>query len=207
MGRLRGIWIVALLAAAAGAAAVGVHRGSAAPSLAATHASTIDNTYSCRVRRQRFVIFDSSVTLPPLQTQQGPVPQPGILDLTTVTKSVQKNGATITLVQLGLSARKNSLRVDKSTCTRVSKKIPLKSKGLSGPPEVITPSFQGRLNQRCGTKDRVLVRLRLETKAGVPTQALLAVRNDDSKRKPVAFYTWTPKKITSFTENGCVDLS
>ena len=203
MGRLRGIWIVALLVAAAGAAAVGVHRSAAAPSSAATHASTIDNTYSCRVRRQHFVVFDSSVTLPPIQSQ----PQPGILDLTTVAKSVQKNGVTITLVQLGLTARKNSLRVDKSTCKRVSKKISLKSKGLSGPPEVITPSYQGRLNQRCGTTDRVLVRLRLETKAGVPTQALLAVRDDDSKRKPVAFYTWTPKKVTSFTENGCVDLS
>ena len=128
-GCRHGIWIVGLLAAALGAAAVGVHASSAAPTGPITHASTFDKTFSCRVRRQHFVNFSASATLPPVNGQR----QPGGLYLTTVQKTREQNGATVTLTQVSLSARKNSLRIDMSTCNRVKRQIPLKPKGLPGP--------------------------------------------------------------------------
>ena len=195
----RGIWIAGTAAACLASAAVGVHPSSAAPSGAATRASTIDGTYSCRVRRQHFVLLSGTVTM----GQQ----QPGLFDLISVNKSVVKNGATVTVTQFGFSAPRSNLHVDKSTCSRVKKQIPLKSKGLSGPPETVTPSFEGHLNQRCNTKDRVLVRIRLTTSGGHSTHALVAVRNDDAKHKPVAFWNWSPQKLSSWSANGCVDVS
>jgi len=66
MGGRRGIWIVGLLTAALGAAALGAHASSAAPTRADRAASTLDKTYSCRVRKQHYVDLYASVTLPPL---------------------------------------------------------------------------------------------------------------------------------------------
>ena len=196
----RSIWIVGLLAAALGAAAVGVHASSAAPARAAAGASTFDATYSCRVRKQHFVNLATSVTLPPVDNQ----PQPGVLVLTTAQKTHEKNGALITVTQVGFSARKNSLSIDKSSCRRAKHRIPLKSRGISGPPIVVTPSLFGRDSENCGTPAaRVLVRLRLETKNQVPSHALLAIRNDNAKKRPVAFYTWSPHKVTAYIGNSC----
>ncbi len=44
----------------------------------------------------------------------------------------------------------------------------------------------------------VLVRVRLTITAGVPTHALVAVRNG-TKNRPLAFYTWSPRKISAYT--------
>jgi hypothetical protein len=195
-----GIWIVGLLAAALGAAAVGVHASSAAPARETTSASTFDKTFSCRVRRQRFVNLTASATLLPVNGQR----QPGGLYLTTVQKTRQQNGATVTLTQVSLSARKNSLRIDMSTCNRVKRQIPLKPKGLSGPPVTLTPHHQGYDNERCGATARVLVRLQFKTTNGTPSDALFAVRNDNAKRRPIAFYNWSPDKVSVYTANNCV---
>src|SRR6266700_4798271 len=100
-----GIWIVGLLVAAFGAAAVGVHASSAAPTRATTPASTIDKTFSCRVRHQHYIDLATTVTVPPVNNR----PQPGGLFLTTVTKTRKVNNAVETLTQMSLSASKNSL--------------------------------------------------------------------------------------------------
>ena len=203
MGYRRGIWILGLLAAALGAAAVGVHASSAAPTRAASPASTLDKTFSCRVRRQHFVNLSASATLPPVNGQR----QPGGLYVTTVQKTHEQNGATVTLTQVSLSARKNSLRIDTAICRRVKHQIPLKPKGLPGGPLVtLTPHHQGFDNEQCGTAARVLVRLRLTTTAGTPTHALLAVRNDNAKKRPIAFYNWSPDKVR-YTGNSCTSSS
>ncbi|MGH3056459.1 MAG: hypothetical protein ACRDL7_15910, partial [Gaiellaceae bacterium] len=86
MGFRRGIWIVGLLAAVLGAAAVGVHASSAAPTRATAGSSTVDATYSCRVRSQHFVDLYASVTLPPADNRQ----QPGVVVMVTGGKSVTK---------------------------------------------------------------------------------------------------------------------
>ena len=196
----RGIWIVGLLAAALGGAAVGVHASSAAPARAAAGASTIDKTFSCKVRRQHFVNVYASVTLPPANNQR----QPGVLSLTTVQKTIkQQNGVTVTVAQMSLSALKNSLRIDTSTCRRVKRQIPLKPKGLPKPPTTVTPTLFGHDAERCGTARRVLVRLRLSAADHTPSHALLAIRNDNAKRRPVAFYDWSPDKVDVYPGKTC----
>jgi hypothetical protein len=86
----------------------------------------------------------------------------------------------------------------------VKQQIPLRPKGLPGPPTVATPSIFGHVNDRCVTSARVLFRLRLSSKNHVPTHALLAVRNDDAKRKPIAFYNWTARKVSGYAAKSCV---
>jgi hypothetical protein len=199
MWGLRRIWIVGAVAAAFGGAAVGVHASSAAPTRGATGAATSNATYSCRVSRQRTINLYGSVTLPPANGK----PQPGALVLITGTKTVVKDGVTTTLSQLGLGAKKNSLRVDKSSCQRVKHQIPLKPKGLPTPPTTATPNLFGHITTQCGSKARVLVRLLVTTKAGVPTHALLAVRNDDTQKRALAFYNWTPDKVTAYSASTC----
>lgn len=200
MRRRRHLWILAVLPAAF-AAAVIVQTSAAALSTATGSASTVDATYACHVGGQNNVVIYGGVTLPPINGRR----QPGVFAVTTNPKSVTKNGTTTTLSQIGFGARKNSLRIDKSSCHPVKKQIPLKSKGLSGPPETATPSMFGHLNLRCGTKTTALVRFRITIKAGIPTQALVAVRNG-VKNKPLALYSWSPSKITAYSGNSCVDI-
>jgi hypothetical protein len=200
MRRRRGIWIVGLLAVALGGAAVGVHASSAAPTRASTSAATLDKTYSCRVRREHYVDLYASVTLPPVNNQ----PQPGLLNLTTGVRTITQNNAVITVAQVSFSAKRNSLRIDTTSCRRVKVQIPLKPKGLPGPPTTATPTFQGSDSERCGTTARVLFRLRLTTTNHTPSHALLAIRNDNARRRPIGFYNWTPRKLTAYTSNTCV---
>jgi hypothetical protein len=195
----RGVRVVCLPVAALVAAAVGVHAASAAPRHSAARASTVDLTYSCRVRRERYVDLYASVTMPPA----GNVPQPGVLVLTTGVKTVVKNNTQVTVTQVGLQAARNSLKIDTSSCRRVKQQIPLSSKGLPGPALTATPSLFGHIAQQCKTTARVLVRLQFETANGIPSHALLAVRNDDAGSRPIAFYNWTPRKLSAFTARSC----
>lgn len=194
----RGTWIVGLLAAALGAAALGAHASSAAPTRAA--ASTLDKTYSCRVRKQHFVDLYASVTLPPADNR----PQPGVLDLTTGARVSQQNGATVEIAQVSLTAAKNSLRIDTKSCRRVQHQIPLKPRGLPGPPITVTPRLFGHDSERCGTAARVLFRLRVTSTDHTPSHALLAVRNDNAKKRPIGFYDWSPRKVSVYTRSDCV---
>ena len=148
--------------------------------------------------QERSVSVYGSVTLPPQDGRK----QPGLLTLTTGTKTIVKNGVTTTVSQIGLGARKNSLKVDKSSCTRVKHQIPLKPKGLPAP-TTATKNLFGHISVQCGTSTHVLVRLLLKTKAGFPTHALLAVRNDDATRRPLAFYNWTPSKVVVYSAGSC----
>jgi hypothetical protein len=200
MGGRRGIWIVGLLTAALGAAALGAHASSAAPTRADGGASTLDKTYSCRVRKQHYVDLYASVTLPPADNR----PQPGVLNLTTGARVTQQNGAIVEISQVSLQATKNSLRIDTKSCRRVEHQIPLKPKGLPGPPVTVTPSAFGHDSERCGTAGRVLFRLRVTSTNHTPSHALLAVRNDNAKRRPIGFYDWSPRKVSVYTANGCV---
>jgi len=199
MRGLRGIWIVGLLAAALGAAALGAHASSAAPTRAGAGSTTLDKTYSCRVRKQHFVDLYASVTLPPADNR----PQPGVLNVTTGARVSQQNGATVEVAQVSLLATKNSLRIDTKSCRRVAHRIPLKPKGLPGPPTTVTPSLFGHDSERCGTAARVLVRLRVQSTNHTPSHALLAIRNDNAKRRPIGFYNWSPRKVSVYTANNC----
>jgi hypothetical protein len=203
MRRTRGLVIVGLLAASFGAAAIGVNASPAASNRASARSSTIDSTYSCGVRRQHYVDINAGVSFTPANSQH----QPGFLVLTTVVKTIKKNGTVENISQVSLQSVKDSLRIDKSTCHRVTKQISLKPKGLPGGAETATPSFREYVNARCKTAVRkVLVRLQVTIKNGTPTHAKLAIRNENAKNKPVALYSWSARKISAYLGN-CVDLN
>jgi len=198
MNRRHGIWIVGLSAAAL-AAALGVHASFAAPTLPA---ATSDATYSCRVQSQHVVSLSASATRPPDGSNNNK-PQPGVLVLTTGVKSVTHGDTTTTVSQVGVEAVKNGVKIDKSSCRRVKKQIPLKPKGLPRPPTTVTPTLRGFDDENCGTSARVLVRLKLKTTNNIPSHALLAVRDEGGKSRPVAFYNWSPNKVSVFIGTSC----
>jgi hypothetical protein len=200
MRRSLGIWIVGLTAAALGAAAVGTHASAAAPTRAAAAASTIDKTYSCKVRRHSVDLY-ASVDLPAAQGQPA---SPGFLGLTTGVRTREQNGVQTTVAQVSLSSKKNSLRIDTKSCQRVKRKIPLKPRGLPTPPNTVTPTLFGHDSERCGSTARVLFRLRVTTSNHTPTHALFAVRDDSTKRRPIAFYRWSPSKVSAYPGQSCV---
>jgi hypothetical protein len=189
-----------LLAAALGAAAVGVHTSSAAPTGPDHPRIHLRQDVLVPVRRAHFVNLAASSDIP---SNNGQKQSPGGLYLTTVQKTRQENGATVTLTQVSLSARKNSLRIDMSTCRRVKHQIPLKPKGLPTPAFTLTPHHQGFDNEFCDSAARVLVRLQFKTTNGIPSHALFAVRNDNAKSRPLAFYNWSPERVSVYTANNC----
>lgn len=197
----RSIWIVCLLAAALGGAAMSVHASTAAPSRAAAGAATIDKTYSCKVSRQHNVDLYASVNIPPSGNQPA---APGFLVLTTGVRTRQQNGVQITVSQLSLNSKKNSLRIDTKSCRRVQRKVPLKPKGLPGPPTKVTPTLFGHDSEHCGATARVLFRLRVTTTNHTPTYALLAVRDDTAKSRPIGFFKWSPTQASVYPGKTCV---
>jgi hypothetical protein len=110
----------------------------------------------------------------------------------------------VEVAQVSLQATRNSLRIDPKSCRRVKHGIPLKPKGLPGPPTRVTPSLFGHDSERCDTASRVLVRLRVQSTDHTPTHALLAIRNDNAKKRPIGFYNWSPSKVTVYTGHTCV---
>ena len=194
------VWIVGLLTAALGAAGVSVHAGAAAPNRATMSTSTTDATYSCRVRPGQHVVqLYGSVTLPSVQNK----PQPGVLVLTTGVKTVTRNDTTTTVSQVGLRADKKGLKIDKSSCRRVKQQIPLKPKGLPTPGFTVTPTHQGFDNEQCDTTARVLARIRVQTTNQIPSHALFAIRNEGAHGRAIAFYNWSPSKLTVYPGNSC----
>jgi len=191
MQRLGTAGVVTVIAAIAVTAVVSAH---AAPT------SVVDRTYSCKVRPQRYIDLNTSVTLPPTQGN----PRPATLNLFTVEKTFNSNGFTFNLPQVIFRATKNSLKIDRPTCRASSRKVALKPSGLPSHAQTVTPQYLGSLDERCGTAKRVLVHLRITLSGGVPTTALMAVRNDTRTRRPVEFVNWRPRKIKGWFGKSCV---
>jgi hypothetical protein len=66
--------------------------GAAPASSTATREGSriLDSTYSCRVRAERYIDLEASVTLPPDQNQ----PRPAVLQVFTAKKTFEQNGFT-----------------------------------------------------------------------------------------------------------------
>jgi hypothetical protein len=169
----------------------------------ASSTRVVDRTYSCKVRPARYIDLESSVTLPPENGQ----PRPGQVRVTTVKKGIQRNGITFYVPQVFFEDKKDSLDVDRSACRGSSRRVPLKTTGLPTPGETATPTHTGSVNGRCSTTKRVLMHLRVTMQNGRPEAALLAIRNDSEKSKPVAFYRWSPSKIVGYLGNSCVETT
>ena len=67
----------------------------------------------------------------------------------------------------------------------------------------MTPTLFGNDTEQCGTAGRVLVRLKVTSTNHTPTHALLAIRNDNAKKKPIAFYNWTSHKVSLYVGGTC----
>jgi hypothetical protein len=193
----RGVGVVAVLVAVTVTVVANV---GAAP---ASSTRVVDRTYSCKVRPAHYIDLESSVTLPPENGQ----PRPGQMRVTTVKKGIQRNGITFYVPQVFFEEKKDSLDIDTSACRRSSRRVPLKPTGLPTPGETATPSHTGSINGRCSTAKRVLVHLKITMQNAKPEEALVALRNDSDKSKPVAFYRWSPSKIVAYLGNSCVETS
>jgi hypothetical protein len=195
MQRLRTVGVVTVIAAIAVTALGSAH---AAPR------SVVDRTYSCKVRPQRYIDLNASVTLPPRQN----VHRPANLNLFTVKKTFKQNGYDFNLPQVFFQAAKGTNpKIDKPTCRPSSRKVALKPSGLPSHAETVTAQYLGFFDQRCVTAKRVLVHVRLTLSGGVPVAALVAVRNDSETRRPVEFLNWKPRKIKGYFGKGCVSTA
>ena len=184
-------------------AAVTVTVAASVGAAPASSTRIVDRTYSCKVRPAHYIDLETSVTLPPENGQ----PRPGQVRVTTVKKGIQRNGITFYVPQVFFEEKKDSLEVDSSACRRSSRRVPLKTTGLPTPGETATPTHTGSIDGRCSTAKRVLVHVKLTTQNGKPEKALLALRNDKDKSKPIAFYRWSPSKIVGYLGNSCVESS
>lgn len=182
---------LALAALGAGIAA------SAAAGVGATSTSVVDATYSCRVQEAQgvhYADFEVAVGFPPLNGFQ----RPAHVSVTTEPKTVERNGIKFLVPQVYFEHVKDSLKVDRDNCRKSPRSAALTHAGLGA------AQTTGEFQQRCITKKRVLVRYRITMSKGVPESALVVVRNDDTKSRPVAFFRWAPHKLTGYLGN-CVD--
>jgi hypothetical protein len=183
--------IVIIAAAAAVAATASAYTASASATQARASAQVVDKTYSCRVWRQHPFYFGTQVRLP--ATASGGA-QPGLASVTTA-----HNHA----FQVVFKDVKNSLKVDRLVCSPSTRRVALKPGGLALY-QTVTPHFVGHLNGNCPTHvKRVLVHFRVTMTNGTPERALFAVRKGDAKAKPLAFFKWSPDKISGYLAKNC----
>jgi hypothetical protein len=198
--RRRGVGVVIAVAAVAVVVAVIVDAAPASSIGVRAASNVLDRTLSCRVRPQHYIDLEASVTLPPEQQMQ----RPAALRVSTVKKTIQRNGVAFNVPQVFFEAAKDSLEVDRAHCSRSSRRPTLKPTGLpagqTSTPDNTVPNFE----ERCATANRVLVRFRITMKSGTPALALVTVRNDDRKSRPIAFFNWRPRKITGYVGKSCV---
>jgi hypothetical protein len=183
--------IVIVAAAAAVAAAATAYTAVASTTEARAGAQVVDKTYSCSVWRKHPFYFGTQVRLP--ATASGGA-QPGLASVTTAHDHA---------FQVVFKDVKDSLRVDKSVCRSSSRRVPLKPSGLALY-QTVTPHFAAHINGNCPTRvKRVLVHFRVTMTSGTPQRALFAVRKDDATGRPLAFFTWSPDKITGYLAKSC----
>jgi hypothetical protein len=182
---------IVIVAAAAVAATATAYTERASATQAPTGAQVVDKTYSCRVWRQHPFYFGTQVRLP--ATASGGA-QPGLASVTTA-----KDHA----FQVVFKDVKNSLKVDRSVCRPSSRRVALKPAGLALF-QTVTTHFMGHLNGNCPTRvQRVLVHFRITMTGGTPERALFAVRKGDAKGRPLAFFKWSPDRITGYLAKSC----
>ena len=180
------------------AATASAYAAPATSSRAGATSHYVTGTYACLVRPQRYIDTATSVTLPSVNG----LARPAEVWLDTAGR-FEKSDKSKALPQVEFEAVKNSLRIDNVGCVRSSRRVPLKP----GLPlyETVTTSFYGHIDARCKAAKRVLVRVRIKMNGGTPTQALIAIRTDDAKHRPVEFFNWTPRKIKGYIGSSCTD--
>jgi hypothetical protein len=123
--------------------------------------------------------------------------------VTTEPKTVRRYGMSLLVPQVGFEHARNSLNVDLTNCRKSRSSPALTHAGLGGA-QTATANKLGDFQERCVTKKRVLVRYRITMSKGTPEHALVAIRNDDKKSRPIAFFRWAARKITGYLGKSCV---
>ena len=183
--------IVIVAAAAAVAATATAYTARASATQAPAGEQVVDKTYSCRVWRQHPFYFGTQVRLP--ATASGGA-QPGLASVTTANDHA---------FQVVFKDVKNSLKVDQPVCRPSSRQVVLKPAGLALF-QTVTTHLVGHLNGNCPTRvKRVLVHFRITMTGGTPERALFVVRKDDARARPLAFFKWSPDKITGYLAKSC----
>jgi hypothetical protein len=197
--------VVAATAAAVAAAAV-----YAAPVIfsATSGSAGIDRTYSCRVQvRGGAPAVDVGAEVSVFKPASlNPTGKPGVVPGSAGVTTARKNVGNVFVPQVSFRAVKNSFTVDRTLCRRSSRHVALQPAGLASN-GTATPDFEGGFYDRCVSARRVLVRVRLSLQDGVPARALLAVRNDDVKSRPIAFVRWSPSRVTSYLAASCTSVN
>ncbi len=164
--------------------------------------STLDVTYSCPVQKAKAVYFYAGVKLPgkiynPYTNDNA---SPGELGFATGgEKTDVTGGVSLPKKDATVVAKKNGVTIDTKACKKQKKQISLSTKGLPYP-ESADKKFRGYVYQVCDTAvTRVLFRLQVHSIGGMPTSAVFAMRNANSKGKPIALVNWSPKKVTAHT--------
>jgi hypothetical protein len=182
-----------VIAAGAVAAASAASAFAAPAGVTRTHAGArvVDKTYSCLAKPRRLFFFGTQVRLPP----GGQVPaEPAMATVTTAADHA---------FQVVFKDMKNSLKVDKSVCRPSSHRLALKPAGLTLD-QTVTPQFGAHITGKCPVHTkRVLVHFRVSMTGGTPARALLAVRQDSAKGRPLAFFKWSPRKISGYLAKNC----
>jgi hypothetical protein len=190
---MRSFWrrIVIVAAGAAVAATATAYTAAASATRARTDAHVVDKTYSCRLWHQHPFFFDTQVRLPPSASGGA---QPGYTTVTTARDHAY---------QLIFKDLKNSLKVDRSACRPSARGVALKPAGLALFQTATTQAF-GHITGKCPTHvKRVLVHFRIAMTEGTPERALFAIRKDTAGGRPLAFFKWSPTKITGYLANNC----
>ena len=179
----------------AGAVALAAAASAFAPPAGATRAHAgahvVDKTYSCLTRPRRLFFVGAQVRLPPGgQVPAGPA-------MATVTTADDHR------FQVVFKDVKNSLKVDRSICRPSSHRLPLEPAGLSLD-QTVSRDFVGHITGKCPVRTkRVLIHFRVSTSGGTPTRALFAARKDSVQGKPLAFFKWSPRKISDYLAESC----
>ena len=189
---MQSVWSrIAIATAVVLAAAASAYAASASTSRAHVGAQVVDRTYSCRVRGQSPFFFGTQVRLPATQYQKA---QPAMATVITAADHA---------FQVVIKDVKNSLKVDAAVCRRSSRRVALKPAGLALY-QTVTPQLFGHLNGKCPTHvPRVLVHIRVSVTDGTPSRALFVVRKDNAKARPLAFFKWSPTKISGYLAGSC----
>jgi hypothetical protein len=163
----------------------------------------IDRTYSCGVRAERYIDVNSNVTIPSSVTTT--YTEQAQVWLDTAHKTAPVGGIQAVVPQVRFEATKNSLSVDRALCRPSSHHLALKPAGLPLY-ETVTRTHLGQIDVRCVAAKRVLVRFRITLTGGKPAHALVALRNDAGKGKPIEFLRWSPRRITGYLGRSCTDI-
>jgi len=178
---------------AAVAAGLTVHATTAAalPAKSDLAPPTTDVTYSCPVQAAKLVDVYAGAKSPVAL----------IFDTGIETETV--NGVTSPKPQASVKPQSNGVTIDTKNCTKLKKRIAFSTKGL---PKTLaaTRGHGGSVDKACKTAATVVFRLQVHSGAtGPPTSAVLAVRNDNAKSKPIALVYWSPRRVRVHLESAC----